>query len=79
MGSSTKTPQPGDLAGFIWTGKVIQHIAIIVSWNYENGCIKTVEGNTSAQKNGIESREGDGVWGKRRLKRSVAVVSDFID
>jgi uncharacterized protein (TIGR02594 family) len=75
--SSNKTPQSGDLCGFIWNGKFIQHIGFIDKWG-ENSVI-TVEGNTTPQGEGIQTREGDGVWRKRRMKRSIFVVADWID
>lgn len=75
--TNMSTPQPGDLCGFIWTGKQIQHIGFVHKWG-ENAIV-TVEGNTTGEGNGISSREGDGVWRKRRLKRSVYIVADWID
>ncbi len=52
----------GDLAIFDFS-----HIGIVVRDETEPGWIETVEGNT----NGAGSREGDGVWRKRRPKHPV--------
>lgn len=49
------------------------HIGFVDQW--KNQWVNTVEGNTN--DNG--SREGDGVYRKRRLQRQVRAVSNFID
>ena len=68
-----KTPQPGDVF-LIWYARLKRpaHIGFVEKW--EDQWVTTVEGNT----NDDGSREGDGVYRKRRLKRQVWVVSDFI-
>ncbi|AXT51344.1 CHAP domain-containing protein [Aquimarina sp. BL5] len=68
-----KEPQKGDVF-MIWYHKLNRpaHIGFIDEWN--STWIVTVEGNTN--DNG--SREGDGVYKKRRLKKQIWAVSDFI-
>ena len=66
--------QPGDLAGFYYAGlNRIGHVAIIVQ--VYSTFFVTVEGNT----NGSGGREGDGVYFRKRLKRQVRYVSNWID
>lgn len=69
-----QTPQPGDVFG-IWFSKLnrIAHTGFIDEWGEQ--WIITVEGNT----NEAGSREGDGVYRKRRLKRQIHTVSNWID
>ncbi|WP_299432108.1 CHAP domain-containing protein [uncultured Aquimarina sp.] len=66
-------PQKGDLF-LIWYHTLNRpaHIGFIDQWREK--WVVTVEGNTN--DNG--SREGDGVYRKRRLKKQIWVVSDFI-
>ncbi|WP_299219786.1 CHAP domain-containing protein [uncultured Aquimarina sp.] len=68
-----KEPQIGDVF-MVWyhTLKRPAHIGFIDQWG--STWVITVEGNTN--DNG--SREGDGVYRKRRLKKQIWVVSDFI-
>ncbi len=68
-----QTPQQGDIF-LIWYPKLERpaHIGFIDSWGEKY--ITTVEGNT----NDDGSREGNGVYKKRRLKKQVWVVADFI-
>jgi len=68
-----KEPQKGDVF-MVWYHSLNRpaHIGFIDQWGEK--WIVTVEGNTN--DNG--SREGDGVYRKRRLKKQVWAVSDFI-
>lgn len=67
-------PQSGDVF-LIWYEKLKRpaHIGFVDEW--QNTWVITVEGNTN--DNG--SREGDGVYRKRRLQRQIWAVSNFID
>ena len=66
-------PQKGDIFGIWFRDKGrIAHVGFVDSWSEK--WLITVEGNT----NEAGSREGDGVWRKRRLVASVYQVSDFI-
>lgn len=71
----TATPQQGDVFGLYYTnlGR-IGHVGFIHDWGNGN-IVVTVEGNT----NEAASREGDGVYKKKRLKRQIYKVSNFID
>jgi hypothetical protein len=66
-------PQAGDVFG-IWyaSKKRIAHCGFIDVWG--DSIVITVEGNT----NEAGSREGDGVYRKRRLKRTLYAVADWI-
>lgn len=67
-------PQTGDVFGIYFSNlKRIAHVGFVDSWDEGNYAI-TVEGNT----NDAGSREGDGVYRKRRLKNQIYKVSDFI-
>ncbi len=68
-----QTPQTGDVF-MVWyhTLKRPAHIGFIDQWG--STWVVTVEGNTNDNR----SREGDGVYRKRRLKKQIWVVSDFI-
>ena len=70
-----KTPNKGDVFGIWFANKGrIAHVGFIHLW--ENGdWVTTVEGNT----NDAGSREGDGVYKKRRIKRQVYAVSNYIE
>lgn len=68
---------PGDVFG-IWfaSKKRIAHVGFIdEAWNNNKNTILTVEGNT----NEAGSREGDGVYRKRRSKKQIYQVSNWID
>lgn len=69
------TPDQADVFGIYFANKGrIAHVGFIDSWpENDNFCI-TVEGNT----NEAGSREGDGVYKKRRLKSQINSVSRFI-
>ncbi|UZO82639.1 CHAP domain-containing protein [Aquimarina sp. ERC-38] len=68
-----KRPQNGD-AFMIWYRSKNRpaHIGFVDDWGED--WVITVEGNT----NDKGSREGDGVYRKRRLKKQIWAVSDFI-
>ena len=66
-------PQPGDVFGLWFPEKErIAHAGFVDRW--EERWVITVEGNT----NEAGSREGDGVWRKRRLTGSVWKVADWV-
>lgn len=68
-----REPAPGDVFGIYFTSKNrIAHVGFIHSWGDRYAI--TVEGNT----NGAGSREGHGVFRKRRLKRQIYKVSRWI-
>jgi hypothetical protein len=70
-----KPPDRGDVFG-IWFAKQkrIAHVGFIDNWiDGESKCI-TVEGNT----NEAGSREGDGVYRKRRLKSQIYKISRWL-
>jgi hypothetical protein len=64
-------PQPGDVFGIYFPSKRrIAHVGIIEAWP-RGGRFITIEGNT----NSAGSREGDGVYRKRRVKRQIEKVA----
>lgn len=67
------TPQAADVFG-IWfpERKRIAHVGFILQWSDKTSL--TIEGNT----NEAGSREGDGVYRKRRLARQIYKVSSWI-
>lgn len=69
-----RLPRPGDVL-MIWYAQLKRpaHIGFVERW--QDTWVITVEGNTNADG----SREGDGVYRKRRLQRQVWAVSNFID
>lgn len=68
-----KSPSAGDVFGIYFPQyKLIGHVGFIdEEWTVSKSFIVTVEGNT----NEAGSREGDGVYRKKRLKRQIYVVS----
>jgi hypothetical protein len=69
------TPQRADLFGLYYASlRRIGHVGFIDSWDAASGYAITVEGNT----NEAGSREGDGVYRKRRLIRQIYAVSDWV-
>lgn len=69
-----KTPQKADVFGIYFSNKGrIAHVGFIDVWEDNSYCI-TVEGNTNDEG----SREGDGVYRKRRLKSQIYKVSRFL-
>lgn len=69
------TPGVGDTFG-IWFNnlKRVAHVGFVDEWPTSGSYAFTVEGNT----NDAGSREGDGVYRKRRLKSQIYQVADFI-
>ncbi len=66
------TPRPADIFGLYFPEKGrIAHVGFIDDW--QDPWVTTVEGNTSV----LGSREGDGVYRKRRLIRSVYKVARY--
>jgi hypothetical protein len=74
-----QTPLPGDIGGIYFPSKGrIAHVFIIQSWG-ESSAV-TIEGNTSpsAEFGSASDRDGDGIWRKRRLKRQIYAVKNWI-
>ncbi|RZM19145.1 MAG: CHAP domain-containing protein [Pedobacter sp.] len=71
--TGTKTPQAADVF-FIYfpEKKRVAHTGFVHQWGETT--VITVEGNT----NEAGSREGDGVYRKRRLKRQIYAVTTYI-
>ena len=71
----TTLPQRADLFG-VWYNNMnrIAHVGFIDQWPRDGDYFISVEGNTN--DNG--SREGNGVYKKRRLKRAASKVSRWI-
>ncbi len=68
-------PQTADVFGIYYSNlKRIGHVGFIDQWQSGSYTI-TVEGNT----NGAGSREGDGVYRKRRLKNQIYKVATYIN
>jgi hypothetical protein len=67
-------PQSGDVFG-IWFKRLgrIAHVGFVDSW--QGDVVMTVEGNTNSEG----SRDGDGVYKKRRLKSQIYQVSRWIN
>lgn len=73
-GDNNKSPQQSDVFGIYFPSKKrIAHVGFIDQWSEGNFTI-TVEGNT----NEAGSREGDGVYRKRRLKNQIYKISRWI-
>jgi len=71
-GKRNKPPSSGDVFGiYFQSRKRIAHVGFVDQWEYGSKFCLTVEGNT----NSAGSREGDGVYRKRRLKRQIYKVS----
>lgn len=69
------TPQPSDVGGLYFANKGrIAHTFFIDSWPSGSSTAITVEGNT----NEAGSREGDGVYRKRRLKTQLYKISRYL-
>lgn len=70
-----ETPQRADLFGLYYSHlKRIGHVGFVERWDEASGYAITVEGNT----NEAGSREGDGVFLKRRLIRQIYRVSRWV-
>ncbi len=71
-----RQPQPGDVFGVWFSSKNrVAHVGFIDEWSNGKSYAITVEGNTNV----AGSREGDGVYRKRRLKRQIYVVSSYVN
>jgi hypothetical protein len=71
---ANRAPEPADVFGIYFAElKRIAHVGFIDEWNAGSFCI-TVEGNT----NDSGSREGDGVYRKRRLKTQIYKISRWV-
>lgn len=68
----TNNPLPGDVFG-IWINNRIGHVGLVYLWG--DKVVRTIEGNT----NEAGSREGDGVYEKRRLRRQIYAVSKWVN
>lgn len=69
-------PRAGDVFGIYFKSKKrIAHVGFIYKWDNNSKYCMTVEGNT----NSAGSREGDGVYMKRRLKTQIYKVANWID
>lgn len=67
------TPQTADVFGIYYSNlKRIGHVGFVDEWE-EGSYVLTVEGNT----NSAGSREGDGVYRKRRLKSQIYKVANW--
>lgn len=67
-------PDKGDVFGIYFPEKGrVAHVGFVDEW--QKKYVVTVEGNT----NEAGSREGDGVYKKRRLINSIYVVANYID
>lgn len=70
---SMSKPQPGDVWGLYFPEKKrVAHVGFVDDW--QDKYVITVEGNT----NEAGSREGDGVYRKRRLINSIYTVARYI-
>lgn len=65
-----QTPQTADMFGIYFNNR-IAHVGLVYVWG--DKIVKTIEGNT----NEAGSREGDGVYIKRRLKKQIYAVSKW--
>lgn len=72
------TPQPGDVFGIYFASKGrIAHVGFVIDWGEK--FVTTIEGNTDADATeGEKSREGNGVFKKKRLKRQIYAVSTWL-
>ena len=68
------TPSHGDIFGLYFPEKGrIAHVGFVDEW--DDTWVTTVEGNTNV----LGSREGDGVYRKRRLVRSIYKVARYVE
>jgi hypothetical protein len=73
-GGKLQSPKPADVFGIYFPEKGrIAHVGFVDEW--KEPWLITVEGNTNL----ADSREGDGVYRRRRLTRSVYQVARYID
>ncbi|SKB64206.1 CHAP domain-containing protein [Daejeonella lutea] len=69
-----QTPGAGDVFGLYFPEKGrIAHVGFVDEW--KDGWVITVEGNTNV----LGSRDGDGVYRKRRLVRSIYKVARYVE
>lgn len=70
--SENKIPERADVFG-LWFQNLnrVAHVGFVDDWQTTTSFVMTVEGNT----NDAGSREGDGVYRKRRLKNQIYKVS----
>jgi len=73
-----KTPLPSDAFGIYFPAKGrVAHTGLVRTWG--DSVVITIEGNTSPEvTTGEADRNGDGIWSKRRLKRQIYSVRDWI-
>jgi hypothetical protein len=70
---------PGMTVGYRFYGNRISHVGLLERWDDDDDYCITIEANTSAANIiGVVIREGDGVYRKKRRKRMIAVISDWI-
>lgn len=73
-----QSPQHGDVFGLYFVEmKRIAHVGFIDKWG--ESWVTTVEGNTSDANSGNATREGQGVYKKKRIKRQIYAVSSWIN
>jgi hypothetical protein len=72
------TPQPGDVFGIYFASKKrIAHVGFIIDWGLK--FVTTIEGNADPDAvEGEKSREGNGSFKKKRLKRQIYAVSSWL-
>ncbi|MCG9911848.1 MAG: CHAP domain-containing protein [Flavobacteriales bacterium] len=70
-------PRKADVIG-IWFSNLnrIAHVGLVEKWG--DKYVTTIEGNTSTVNEGNGTREGDGVYRKRRLTRQIYQVSSWL-
>ena len=67
------TPKAGQVGGIYYDSKKrVAHVILIT--DYDGKSVFTIEGNT----NMLGSREGDGVYEKRRPMQSIWIISDYV-
>lgn len=76
--SNNERPHKADVFGIYFSNlKRIAHVGLVQSWS--DKYVITIEGNTSGVSNtGNATREGDGVYRKRRLTNQIQKVSRWI-
>ena len=73
--SSNKVPEAADVFGIYFQNlKRIAHVGFVHEWQLKSSFLITVEGNT----NDSGSRDGDGVYKKRRLKNQIYKISRWL-
>ncbi|MDJ1494525.1 hypothetical protein QNI19_16390 [Cytophagaceae bacterium DM2B3-1] len=70
-----RLPKCGDVFGVYYANlKRIGHVGFIREWKFDSPYAATTEGNTNSQN----SREGNGVYERIRLKRQIHIVVNWI-